>query len=312
LLYHLRAILLVHPHGSVVHSKLCHECSWSLCKVTFSCQDEKGQLLYESIHVDDLVELLTQLVSGPLGQWYLETRKTPLAESDVTSHLLREYLRAGNRHPARDYPGLFSTKFPHAALSYEWKGMLDVSNLNVLRNPLVLNHPELVRSNDVYRERDGKADPRVWVDIFFIDQTSKNIRVELGIAQKYYISCSLHIVAGSESLFTCGWCLWELGLRAHAKKGSLIVGSLGNTAAKLGNTGKFFENMKLDDPSDKEAIEQGLLRVFDYNEDNINRAIAAQIIPSAQDVVVQALVIVQASGDEMLHLLQKISCQRTA
>jgi hypothetical protein len=176
--------------------------------------------------------------------------------------------------------------------------MLDVSNLNVLRNPLVLNHPELVRSNDVYRERDGKADPRVWVDIFFIDQTSKNIRVELGIAQKYYISCSLHIVAGSESLFACGWCLWELGLRAHAKKGSLIVGSLGNTvraaipfnvvwsvistlrlplqAAKLGNTGKFFENMKLDDPSDKEAIEQGLLHVFDYNEDNINRAIAAQ------------------------------------
>jgi hypothetical protein len=167
-------------------------------------------------------------VSGPLGQWYLETRNTPLAESDVTSLLLREYLLAGKSHPAIDYPRLFSTAEPHAALSYEWKlGMLDVSN--VLRDPLVLNHPDLLKNNDVCRGKDGKAKPRVWVDILFIDQMSKNIRVKLGTAQEYYPSCILHIVAGSESFLRCGWCLWELGLRAHAKKGSLIIGSLGNT-----------------------------------------------------------------------------------
>jgi hypothetical protein len=243
-----------------------------------------------------LPELLSKLVSGPLGQWFSATRNTPLAESDVTSHLFREYLLAGKNHPARDYPHLFSTNFPHAALSYEWKlGILDVSN--VLRNPLVLNHPELLSNKDVRRGKDGKANPRVWVDIFFIDQMSKNIRVELGIAQEYYILCILHIVAGSESFLTRGWCLWELGLRVHAKKGSLIVGSLGNTvraatpfynlwnvistlilplqAAELGY--KFYENMELYDPSDREAIEWGLKRVFAYEESSINRGIAAQV-----------------------------------
>jgi len=35
--------------------------------------------------------------------------------------------------------------------------------------------------------------------------------------------------------------------------------------------------MKLYDPSDREAIEWGLKRVFDYDEGKINRAIAAQV-----------------------------------
>jgi hypothetical protein len=218
--------------------------------------------------------------------------------------VLREYLLAGKNHPARDYPHLFSREFPHAALSYEWKlGMLDVSN--VLRNPLVLNHPELLSNKDVRRGKDGKANPRVWVDILFIDQVAKNIRVDLGIAQEYYILCILHIVAGSESFLTRGWCLWELGLRAHAKKGSLIIGSLGNTvraailfknvwnevltlrlplqAAELGN--KFYENMKLFEPRDRQAIEWGLKRVFDYDRVIINRAIAAQV----SHIIVQLL-----------------------
>jgi hypothetical protein len=46
-------------------------------------------------------------------------------------------------------------------------------------------------------------------------------------------------------------------------------------AADLGN--KFYENMQLSDKSDKDAIQQGLLHVFDNDEDNINRAIAAQV-----------------------------------
>jgi hypothetical protein len=104
-----------------------------------------AKTMYKSIHVDNLPELLTQLVSGPLGQWYLEKENKPLIQSNVTSHLLREYLLAGGKHPAREYHHLFSREFPHAALSYEWKlGMLDVSN--VLRDPLVLNHPELLMS----------------------------------------------------------------------------------------------------------------------------------------------------------------------
>ena len=46
-------------------------------------------------------------------------------------------------------------------------------------------------------------------------------------------------------------------------------------AAELGN--QFYENMKLYDPSDREAIEWGLKRVFNYDEGEINRAITAQV-----------------------------------
>jgi hypothetical protein len=43
--------------------------------------------------------------------------------------------------------------------------------------------------------------------------------------------------------------------------------------------------MKLYDPSDREAIERGLKRVFDYDVDDINRAIAAQV----SHIIVQLL-----------------------
>jgi hypothetical protein len=46
-------------------------------------------------------------------------------------------------------------------------------------------------------------------------------------------------------------------------------------AAELGN--QFYENMKLYDPRDREAIEWGLKRVFNYDQGEINRAITAQV-----------------------------------
>ena len=191
-------------------------------------QDESGQPLFRSIHVDDVTELMTLMVSGTLGHWHMDFKKSEISFEVVTSHLLREYFQAGNNHPARDYPKFFSMEFPQAALSYEWRlSMLDVAN--VLTNPLVLDNPTLLADETVCRRRDGKANPRVWIDIFFIDQLANNIPVELGVAQEYYMLCILHIVAGSTSFLRRGWCLWELGLRAHARKESLIVGSLGNT-----------------------------------------------------------------------------------
>jgi hypothetical protein len=48
-------------------------------------------------------------------------------------------------------------------------------------------------------------------------------------------------------------------------------------AAELGN--QFYENMKLYDPSDREAIEWGLKRVFDYDEGKINTARCHYRIP---------------------------------
>ena len=190
------------------------------------------------------------MVSGSLGKWYLEVpnsnqvfknhpKKFRLEVGDVTSHLLREYVLQGNDHPAKDYPDLFSEEFPQAVLTYEWKAsMSDVSK--VLNDPQVHNHPKLLRDQNVSRGRNGKANPRVWVDILFIDQLARNIPVELGVAQEYYILCLLHIVAGSNSLLRRGWCLWELGLRAHSKKESLIIGSLGFQVSSCKYKAKIF------------------------------------------------------------------------
>ena len=166
------------------------------------------------------------MASGRFGDWYLDCKKFRLDLGEVTSHLLREYLLQGNNHPAKDYPHLFSEEFPQAVLTYEWKsGMSDISK--VLNDPQVLNHPKLLQDQNVLRGRKGKANPRVWVDILFIDQLARDIPVELGVAQEYYSLCLLHIVAGSDSLLRRGWCLWELGLRAHSGKESVIIGSLG-------------------------------------------------------------------------------------
>ena len=178
--------------------------------------------------MEDFETLLTNLVDGPLGAWYLRKKDSRMSVKEVTSHMLREYLLDNNEHPAKVFTGFFSAEFPQAVLTYEWKmGLSSVSD--VLQDPKVLNHPDLLRDPKVRRGRNGMANPRVWVDILFIDQLAKNIPVELGVAQEYYILCIVHIIAGSQTLLQRGWCIWELGLRAHAKKESLIIGLLAYT-----------------------------------------------------------------------------------
>jgi hypothetical protein len=172
------------------------------------------------------------MVNGKMGVWYekldpsdrifeINPKKEKLDVESFTSHLLAKYLKNGNNHPAKEYPDLFSQDFPDCVLSYEWslglgkkKGLVRVLNdLRVLR----------ARSSDGSRT-GGRL--LVWIDALFIDQLSKNIRVELAISQEYYILCTHHIVAGSYSLLDRGWCLWELGLRAYSRQDSLIIGQL--------------------------------------------------------------------------------------
>ena len=174
--------------------------------------------------------LLERMVNGKMGLWYekldpsdkiFERNKKvkKLEAADVTSHLMARYLKDGNNHPAKDHPECFSQMFPDGALSYEWMQSLGTEIVRVLNDPKVLE----ARSEDGQRT-GGRL--LVWIDCFFIDQLSKKIKVELAITQEYYISCGLHIVAGSDSLLGRGWCLWELGLRAYSKKDSLIIGKL--------------------------------------------------------------------------------------
>jgi len=40
----------------------------------------------------------------------------------------------------------------------------------------------------------------------------------------------------------------------------------------------FYRNMRLFDPNDRESIEWGLKRVFNYNVSRINAAVAAQVL----------------------------------
>jgi hypothetical protein len=176
--------------------------------------------------IESLPVILEKMVNGEMGAWYKrlpstdDLKKTEKLDVEcVTSHLLAKYLKDGNNHPAKDYPDLFSNGFPDGVLSYEWSFGLGKGLVKVLNDPKV----QQARSSDGKRT-GGRL--LVWIDAFFIDQLSKNIKVELAISQEYYILCSLHIIAGSDSLLDRGWCLWELGLRAYSGKNSLIIGKL--------------------------------------------------------------------------------------
>ncbi len=192
--------------------------------------------------------LLETLVEGKLGSWYAELnpsdeifkinrKKERLDVDSVTAHLIKKYVKDGNNHPAKDFPHLHSEEFPDCVLTYEWsRGMGKSSGiLGVLKDQRVKRE----RSSDGKRTGESKL---VWIDVFFIDQLSKNVTVELGISQEYYILCKNHIVAGSLTLLDRGWCIWELSLRAHTRQKSIIIGEL---AAKVRRwlIDLFFANM---------------------------------------------------------------------
>jgi hypothetical protein len=172
------------------------------------------------------------MVNGKMGVWYekldpsdeifkINKKTEKLDVEGFTSHLLAKYLKDGNNHPAKDYPDLFRADFPDGVLSYEWSLGLGKEK-GLVR---VLNDSKVQQA----RSSDGKRTGGrllVWIDALFIDQLSKQIKVELAITQEYYILCWLHIVAGSDSLLDRGWCLWELGLRAYSGRDSLIIGKL--------------------------------------------------------------------------------------
>ena len=193
---------------------------------------DQGSNEVKSIPIESLPILLEKMANGNMGTWYeklnetdeifkVKKKKLKLVVDDITSHLLARYLKDGNSHPAKDYPDLFSKDFPDGVVSYEWSLGLGGEG-GLVR---VLNDPKVQRARSMDGKRAG-GHLRVWIDCFFIDQLSKKITVELAISQEYYILCCLHIIAGSNSLLNRGWCIWELGLRAHSGKESLIIGKL--------------------------------------------------------------------------------------
>ena len=115
------------------------------------------------------------------------------------------------KHPAKQYPDLFSTLDPEVAVTYIWSMGLD----------------EEKGLLSLAKGRDENL--RIWLDVLFIDQLSTNIPMNLAKAQEVYGLSPQHWVFGTPTLLTRGWCLFELCLRANQNEGSLILGDLGNT-----------------------------------------------------------------------------------
>jgi hypothetical protein len=236
--------------------------------------------------------VLHKLVAEDMGAWYQNAHKKKLDVEQVDSHLLQQYLRDGNYHPAKQYPDLFSTNFPDAVLTYEKSRSMGPRRgiLGSLKDPRV----QEAQSSD--GKRTGCC-LLVYINVFFNDQLCKSSKLELGISQEYFMLSYIHIVVGSPTLLDCGQCLWELGLRSYAGKDSLVIGELlakVRTACLLvhiplilisvhfcqGRGYDFYGNMKLSDDADREVIELGLKRAFNYKISKINEAIAAQVLSS--------------------------------
>jgi hypothetical protein len=193
----------------------------------------QGGSRVQSISLRNL-NLLIKSLAEEMQTWYAEIdpghevfkeqKKEPSLHAElITSHLLAAYLKAGSGkmhlHPAKKYRHLFSKKRAQVVLTYQWRMGLG-GNTGVLK---------MIEDSGI------PLDTELWIDVWFIDQNSRNIGVELAISQEYYILCPVHLIASprnevdiEDTSHMCrrGWCLWELGLRAHSKKPSFVLGAL--------------------------------------------------------------------------------------
>ena len=206
----------------------------------------------KSISLQNLEELCQVLVNGvdgsrgTLKEWYCgldgkdeffkyKDKQPDLRVEDVTSHMVAAYLKAQDKsgrsghkhkHPAKSHPHLFSKLRAKAVVTYQWKQQLG-GNHGLLR---------------MIRDAGISPDTELWIDVWFIDQNSREIVKELAISQEYYCLCQQHLVAATldcclvaatpecckddTDISDRAWCLWELSLRAYARQRSQIIGKL--------------------------------------------------------------------------------------
>ena len=72
------------------------------------------------------------------------------------------------------------------------------------------------------------AELRVWVDIFFNDQSAVDIVRELDAAEAIYRESKYHLVLATAGVVRRAWCLLELLVRMEAGKGSGMIGIYGD------------------------------------------------------------------------------------
>ena len=117
---------------------------------------------FKSITVLGLQELIKRLPELPFFR----------LSSKINSNDIRNYVLAGNPHPAWMFPECFSRENPEAALTYEWKLFFD----DIFS---YLNEEEIQRCNSRWNANvsTDMSKLSIWIDILFIDQ------VKLGFAQ---------------------------------------------------------------------------------------------------------------------------------
>ena len=194
-----------------------------------------------------------------------------LGPANVTSNDIRQYLLAGEAHPARLFPQCFSKLDPVAAITYEWR--LSLSEVLSFLNPAQVSR---CGSRFRWAVPTEMRVLRVWIDVLFIDQLSDDIAGSLAEARRVYANAPFHLALATETLLTRAWCLFELAVRRHALRETLLVESaLDRPDLRVAGFAersrmRFFEEMKATVEGDKQQIRREILAAFSYPE-NFNR-----------------------------------------
>ncbi len=208
-------------------------------------------------HIKDQIRINSEEEHGP-------NAVTENRLNDITSHDLREFFQKRKIHPKTQYSSYFSPEPPDIVLTYEWNTSFSqvrsFFTIECLRqDPVFIMYwrsicestaqganehqserilvkwfifitcwmqffgwafSDLITSKEIYSAR-------IWVDIFFNDQNSIDIVLELAEADQQYRKAQLHAVLGTRGLFTRAWCLHELMTRKLASKPSVLLGVVG-------------------------------------------------------------------------------------
>ena len=136
----------------------------------------------------------------------------------MTSEHVKDYLKAGNPHPAILFPNFFSDEFPTVAITYQWVlTLVDVGSY--------LSKGQIAKSRGAANVPQDTSRFTIWVDVFFIDQNSQDIDGNLEQAQDVYRNAEFHFLLLSSQIFTRAWCLYEIAVRRQEKKDTIILES---------------------------------------------------------------------------------------
>lgn len=217
--------------------------------------NQPQKLSHCSITFSGLTSLLDELDIPELD---LDQFVLPL----FNTHDLRPILVSRGIYPARDFPHLISKRLPDIFITYNWKdNILEVrgSIWNALSYCVNLGGGF---SYDPYDLQDVATDGvTFWLDWIFLDQSSRNVDVELdSIMPILFRESTVHVVLSSTALSRV-WCCYELAqfnrkaAENHALElTSLIPGDL--------DPYPLWESVEATDPDDKLKIERRIEEAF--------------------------------------------------